>query len=256
VITIDQATGNAVILRPSHITPGVGWRLVRAWQRAVPEHGTVLQDLIGYAATGQALIEAGVDKVAFTGSVRSGKAGDGVIAVISTANRDGAAFGGPERLDLARGARNHISFGHGVHQCIGRNPARAELEIALGAVFRRLPGLRPAIPADELPVRRRPAASRASGSFPSPGDQSGDQIREDHEVTRITAAAERCLGAERSPTRWPAAAPPCSPRRSGTTTQRCTTGALSTAWTRSDSLPRGAARSAGPTHIDSAFSPL
>ena len=68
------AAGNAVVLKPSHITPGIGQWLVRAWQRAVPEHSAVLQDLIGYAATGQALIGAGVDKVAFTGSVRSGRA--------------------------------------------------------------------------------------------------------------------------------------------------------------------------------------
>jgi succinate-semialdehyde dehydrogenase / glutarate-semialdehyde dehydrogenase len=68
------AAGNTVVLKPSHITPGVGQWLVRAWRRAVPEHSAVLQDLIGYAATGQALIGAGVDKVAFTGSVRSGRA--------------------------------------------------------------------------------------------------------------------------------------------------------------------------------------
>ncbi|MEY9863544.1 succinate-semialdehyde dehydrogenase/glutarate-semialdehyde dehydrogenase [Catenulispora sp. GAS73] len=68
------AAGNAVVFKPSHITPGVGQWLVRAWQRAVPEHAEVLQDLIGYAATGQELIAAGVDKVAFTGSVRSGRA--------------------------------------------------------------------------------------------------------------------------------------------------------------------------------------
>ncbi|MBB5782991.1 aldehyde dehydrogenase family protein [Nonomuraea jabiensis] len=67
------AAGNAVILKPSHITPGVGEWLVRAWQRAVPDFPTVLQHLIGYGATGQALIAAGPDKVAFTGSVATGK---------------------------------------------------------------------------------------------------------------------------------------------------------------------------------------
>jgi succinate-semialdehyde dehydrogenase / glutarate-semialdehyde dehydrogenase len=68
------AAGNAVILKPSHITPGVGEWLVRCWQRAVPDFSDAFQNLIGFAATGQALIGAGVDKVAFTGSVRSGKA--------------------------------------------------------------------------------------------------------------------------------------------------------------------------------------
>lgn len=68
------AAGNAVILKPSHITPGVGEWLARSWQRAVPDLPNVFQTLVGYVATGQALTAAGVDKVAFTGSVRSGQA--------------------------------------------------------------------------------------------------------------------------------------------------------------------------------------
>lgn len=67
------AAGNAVVLKTSQLTPGVGEFLVGAWQRAVPEFATVLQHLIGFGATGTALIEAGVDKVAFTGSVATGK---------------------------------------------------------------------------------------------------------------------------------------------------------------------------------------
>ncbi|KUL23670.1 cytochrome P450 [Streptomyces regalis] len=81
------------------------------------------------------------------------KAGDGVVVVISTANRDEEAFEGSGAFDVARGARHHVSFGHGVHQCIGQNLARAEMEIALSTLFRRLPGLRLAVPADRLPVK-------------------------------------------------------------------------------------------------------
>ncbi|MEU5401319.1 cytochrome P450 [Streptomyces sp. NPDC005963] len=81
------------------------------------------------------------------------RAGDGVIVVISTANRDESAFPGADSFDVARGARHHISFGHGVHQCIGQNLARAEMEIALSTLFRRLPGLRLAVPAEELPLK-------------------------------------------------------------------------------------------------------
>ncbi|MFE5857603.1 cytochrome P450 [Streptomyces sp. NPDC056500] len=81
------------------------------------------------------------------------RAGDGVIVVISTANRDEGAFPGADAFDVARGARHHISFGHGVHQCIGQNLARAEMEIALSTLFRRLPGLRLAVPAGELPLK-------------------------------------------------------------------------------------------------------
>ncbi|CAM5401276.1 succinate-semialdehyde dehydrogenase (NADP(+)) OS=Streptomyces alboniger OX=132473 GN=CP975_21355 PE=3 SV=1 [Streptomyces alboniger] len=67
------AAGNAVVLKPSHVTPGVGEWIVRAWQRAVPDFSAALQHLNGFGATGQALIGAGLDKLAFTGSVATGK---------------------------------------------------------------------------------------------------------------------------------------------------------------------------------------
>lgn len=78
-------------------------------------------------------------------------AGDGVLVVLSAANRDGTVFPDPDLLDLARRARSHVSFGHGAHQCIGHNIARAELEIAFSTLFARLPGLRLAVPLDRLP---------------------------------------------------------------------------------------------------------
>ncbi|MFJ3802864.1 aldehyde dehydrogenase family protein [Streptomyces sp. NPDC090088] len=74
IVVSALAAGNAVILKPSHVTPGVAEWLIGTWRRAVPDLPAVLQHLNGYGATGQALIAAGPDKVAFTGSVASGKA--------------------------------------------------------------------------------------------------------------------------------------------------------------------------------------
>jgi succinate-semialdehyde dehydrogenase / glutarate-semialdehyde dehydrogenase len=74
IVVHALAAGNAVILKPSEITPGVGAWLARSWVRAVPELPEVFQNVVGFAATGRALVAAGVDKVAFTGSVRSGRA--------------------------------------------------------------------------------------------------------------------------------------------------------------------------------------
>ncbi|MEU8515548.1 cytochrome P450 [Kitasatospora sp. NPDC048722] len=86
------------------------------------------------------------------------RAGDGVFAMLSTANRDEGMFGGPDRtspdeVDLDRDARRHLAFGFGVHQCLGQPLARAELQIALATLFRRLPGLRLAVPESELRFR-------------------------------------------------------------------------------------------------------
>ncbi|WP_393088400.1 cytochrome P450 [Streptomyces sp. LN704] len=82
-------------------------------------------------------------------------AGDGVICMLSTANRDPSLFateGGtrPSELDVTRDARRHVAFGHGIHQCLGQTLARVELQIILATLLRRLPGLRLATSPDQL----------------------------------------------------------------------------------------------------------
>jgi acyl-CoA reductase-like NAD-dependent aldehyde dehydrogenase len=67
------AAGNAVVFKPSEYTPGVAVWLARAWAMAVPERPEVLQVVTGGGETGAALTRAGVDKVAFTGSARTGR---------------------------------------------------------------------------------------------------------------------------------------------------------------------------------------
>lgn len=78
---------------------------------------------------------------------------DPVIVVNSLANRDASVFPEPDVLDLDQGSRAHIAFGFGGHQCLGQNLARAELEIALPALLRRLPGLRLATDVGQLRLR-------------------------------------------------------------------------------------------------------
>lgn len=79
------------------------------------------------------------------------RAGDGVVLALQSANRDPDIFPDPDRLDLTRSTRAHVAFGYGPHRCPGQALARAQLEIALPALFRRLPGLQLAIPFEELP---------------------------------------------------------------------------------------------------------
>lgn len=77
-------------------------------------------------------------------------AGDSVFGLTNTANRDPEVFEDPHRIDFTRGARNHLAFGFGPHQCLGQNLARLELEIVLAAVLRRLPTLRLAAPVEQV----------------------------------------------------------------------------------------------------------
>ncbi|GIG40592.1 cytochrome P450 [Cellulomonas phragmiteti] len=86
-------------------------------------------------------------------SVGTIPAGDAFIALLAGANHDPAVFDEPERLDVRRAQRHHVAFGHGVHQCVGQNLGRVELEIALRTLLERVPSLRLAVPESELPMR-------------------------------------------------------------------------------------------------------
>ncbi len=81
------------------------------------------------------------------------RAGEGVIALGPAANRDPEVFDHADDLDVERGARQHVAFGFGPHQCLGQNLARMELQIVFDTLFRRLPGLRLARPVDQLPFK-------------------------------------------------------------------------------------------------------
>ncbi|MFI8529124.1 cytochrome P450 [Streptomyces aquilus] len=81
------------------------------------------------------------------------RAGDGVVFSTSVINRDEDVYPAPDTLDWHRSARHHVGFGFGIHQCLGQNLARAEMEIALRTLFTRLPALRLAAPADEIPFK-------------------------------------------------------------------------------------------------------
>nr|WP_194962794.1 cytochrome P450 [Streptomyces sp. NRRL B-1677] len=77
-------------------------------------------------------------------------AGDSVIVSLCAANRDPERFPDPDALDLDRAQGPHLAFGHGVHFCPGAALARIELQVAVGTLLARLPGLRLAVPEEEL----------------------------------------------------------------------------------------------------------
>jgi cytochrome P450 len=92
-------------------------------------------------------------------------AGAPVQVVIGAANRDPARYPQPEVLQVDRDAAGHLSFGHGIHRCLGAPLAKAEAAIALRAVLTRFPRLSLAVPPDEL-VWRRTRLVRGLASLP------------------------------------------------------------------------------------------
>jgi unspecific monooxygenase len=67
--------------------------------------------------------------------------GSKVGLLFGSANHDPEVFGDPERLDLTRQPNPHVSFGAGLHYCVGAPLARVELEAAFGIFTKRVAGL-------------------------------------------------------------------------------------------------------------------
>jgi cytochrome P450 len=63
------------------------------------------------------------------------------IALLAAANRDPSHYTDPERLDVARNPTDHLGLGDGIHFCLGAPLARAEAQIAIGAILQRFPKL-------------------------------------------------------------------------------------------------------------------
>ncbi|WUH89341.1 cytochrome P450 [Streptomyces sp. NBC_00433] len=80
-------------------------------------------------------------------------AGEGVLLSNAAANRDARAFERPEEFDLFRESPSHVAFGYGIHQCLGQNLARLELDVVFTSLLARLPDLRLAAPLAELPFK-------------------------------------------------------------------------------------------------------
>jgi cytochrome P450 len=67
--------------------------------------------------------------------------GEMTLGVIGSANRDESIFEKPDELEIAREPNKHLSFGQGIHFCLGAPLARLEAEIAINTLLRRIPDL-------------------------------------------------------------------------------------------------------------------
>ncbi|MEU2547012.1 cytochrome P450 [Streptomyces roseolus] len=115
------------------LTDGAVEELLRYLSVAKTFHRTALQDV----ELGGQTIEAGTT----------------IVLSYHTANRDPERFADPHALDLSRQAAGHLAFSHGIHQCLGQQLARVEMRVAFRALVDRFPGLRLAVPAEEVVLR-------------------------------------------------------------------------------------------------------
>ncbi|MGW3008754.1 cytochrome P450 [Streptomyces sp. NPDC001219] len=110
-----------------------------------------VEELLRFLSIADGLLRVATEDIEVGGQVI--RADDGVLFPTSLINRDDAAYPSPDELDLDRSAHHHVAFGFGIHQCLGQNLARAEMEIALRSLFTRIPDLRLAVPAEGIPFK-------------------------------------------------------------------------------------------------------
>ena len=109
----------------------------------------IVEELMRYLS----IVHSQVDRVATEDLTLGGqliRAGEFVVMNLPAGNWDTEFVDNPGILDINRNTRGHLGFGYGVHQCIGANLARVEMQIGFATLARRLPGLELAVAPEEL----------------------------------------------------------------------------------------------------------
>ncbi|MHB1711043.1 MAG: aldehyde dehydrogenase family protein, partial [Acidimicrobiales bacterium] len=124
-IVYALAAGNAVVFKPSEYTPAVGAWLVAAWATAVPRGSDLFTLVTGSGDTGAALCRSGVDKIAFTGSARTGRkvmaacAENLVPVLVECGGKDAMIVDDGADLEAAADAALWSGMSNGGQTCIG-----------------------------------------------------------------------------------------------------------------------------------------
>ncbi len=100
-----------------------------------------VEELLRYNSSVQVTGRTTLEDVDDIGGIPLAK-GQSVVCLLGSANRDPAVYADPDRLDVKRADIHPLSFGGGIHYCVGAQLARIEGEIAIATLLRRLPNLR------------------------------------------------------------------------------------------------------------------
>lgn len=140
--------------------PGVRDWLTQDWSRV----GLAVEEFLRFVSPVQFSKPRYVRRDVELAGVRL-KKGDRVMVMLAAANMDPAMHDHPDSLDLARKPNRHISFGTGIHFCLGHQLARIEATCALEALLTRWPRLGLAVEPAQIRWRQRPGI-RALDSLP------------------------------------------------------------------------------------------
>ncbi|MFD5558705.1 cytochrome P450 [Streptomyces sp. NPDC127068] len=164
-VSEEEAVGLAVLVQigGEAVTNNTGQLIYllltrpQLWERLRTEPGVrsqAIDELIRYIPHRSAV---GLSRIAMEDvDVRGVRisAGDPVYVSYLAANRDPDVFPEPDRIDFDRSPNPHVSFGHGPHYCVGGILAKMEAELMVSTLVDRLPGLRLAVPPQEVPWRK------------------------------------------------------------------------------------------------------
>ncbi len=90
---------------------------------------------------------------------------ESIVALLGAANRDPAQYPDPDRLDVGREHIRPMSFGGGIHHCLGAQLARLEAELVFAALIERMPNL--TLPEKDTPAWRRSFTLRGLSKLPA-----------------------------------------------------------------------------------------
>src|SRR5262245_56415485 len=151
-LTTDEIIGTAILLLfAGHETTtnliGNGFlysmRNREQWIRLVADPSladSAVEEYLRYDGPSGALARVAAADTELRGkTIREGQR---VFAFTNSANRDPEAFDDPERFDIGRPQNPHMTFGHGIHFCLGAPLARLEARIATVRLAERLPDIR------------------------------------------------------------------------------------------------------------------